>query len=272
MALKPSLRRSATGWEKLRKTNGQGSPLPSRRPMRDSRNPPKQSRQTEPRLLQEIDLNRDFVRFSITNGFLFTWILLFAVCGFSGGMTVFCCALLHELAHMGVVRLCGGRLSALELRMDGFRMETTLPPTTSYLREVMCLASGAAANLLAGFLMVCIFAKSEYIYILGGANIAVGLFNLAPAGRFDGGKIVRLCAEYALGPKRGEFVAHLISGLSALAVLVCGGLLFRASGRNPMVALTTLYLSFLLGCDIIKTEERFSLRKRKRRKTYQCVR
>lgn len=217
-------------------------------------------------------MKNEFVRFSITNGFLLTWILLFAICGVDGGMTVLCCAMLHELAHMGAVHLCGGSLSALELRMDGFRMETTLPSTVSYPCEVICLASGAAANLIAGFLLVCIFAKNEYIYILGGANIAIGLFNLAPAGRFDGGKIVRLCAEFALGPKRGEWLAHLISGLSALMVLVGGSLLFRSSGRNPMVAMTTLYLSFLLVCDIIIPDRCSSRSKQKRRKTCPCIR
>lgn len=191
------------------------------------------------------------IRLSVSNGFVILFAALFGICGLAGGIAVLCCAILHELAHLGAVSLCGGSLTALELRGDGFRMETSLPATVSYLRELFCLASGALANLTVGFLMVRMLSENEYIYILGGANIVTGLLNLVPAGRFDGGKIVRLCVEYAAGPQRARQVGDAISGLAALLVLFGGGLLFFRFGRKPLVAGTTLYLSFLLGYDII---------------------
>lgn len=172
------------------------------------------------------------IRLSVSNGFVILFAALFGICGLAGGIAVLCCAILHELAHLGAVSLCGGSLTALELRGDGFRMETSLPATVSYLRELFCLASGALANLTVGFLMVRMLSENEYIYILGGANIVTGLLNLVPAGRFDGGKIVRLCVEYAAGPQRARQVGDAISGLAALLVLFGGGLLFFDLGEN----------------------------------------
>ncbi len=193
----------------------------------------------------------DMLRLSVTNGFVLTFALLFAVCGESGGIAVLLCALTHELAHAAAVRICGGRVTAFVMEASGFQMKTVFPAGISYWKEIFCLASGALCNLLLGFALVRMVWGNEYIYMLGGANLTFGFFNLIPAGRFDGGKIVRLCAEYAAGPQRSRLIPNWISGIAAGLVLAGGGILFFKSGRNPLVALTCLYLSFLLGYDII---------------------
>ena len=74
----------------------------------------------------------------------------------------------------------------------------------------MCIRD--RCNLLLGFALVRMVWGNEYIYMLGGANLTFGFFNLIPAGRFDGGKIVRLCAEYAAGPQRSRLIPNWISG------------------------------------------------------------
>lgn len=198
-------------------------------------------------------MGSDALKVSVTNGFVLTFALLFVICGEKGGIAVLLCALLHELAHAAAVCLCGGRLTAFVMEASGFQMKTSFPAGVSYWKEIFCLASGALCNLLVGFALVRLLPGNEYIYMLGGANLTVGIFNLVPAGRFDGGKIVRLCAEYASGPQRAQLILNVISGMTAGFVLVGGGMLFFQSGRNPLVALTSLYLSFLLGYDIITT-------------------
>ena len=52
----------------------------------------------------------DMLRISVTNGFVVTFALLFAVCGESGGIAVLLCALTHELAHAAAMLACGGKI------------------------------------------------------------------------------------------------------------------------------------------------------------------
>ena len=196
-------------------------------------------------------MGNDTIKITVTNGFVLTFALLFVICGERGGVAVLFCALLHELAHAAAVLLCGGRLTAFVMEASGFQMKTSFSPGISYRKEIFCLASGALSNLLIGFALVRWLPGNEYVYMLGGANLTVGLFNLVPAGRFDGGKIVRLCVEYSAGPQRAQRILNIISGLTAALVLSGGAILFFRSGGNPLIALTCLYLAFLLGCDLI---------------------
>jgi len=190
------------------------------------------------------------IRFSVTDGFVVTVVTMLLLCGVDGTVAVFLCSLLHECAHLLAVLLCKGKVLAVRCNLGGFTIESS-QVRGGYAGELFCLSAGALCNLLTSLLLVYIFAETEYIYMLAGANITVGLFNLVPCGYFDGGRMLYLCAEYFFGPEHAKSVCRTVSAVSACLVFGAGLLLFLRSGREPTVLLTTLYLSFLLGYDII---------------------
>ena len=195
-------------------------------------------------------LRNERIGFAVTDGFVVTVLVLLLLCGVRGTVAVFLCSILHESAHLLAVLLRKGKVLAVRCNLGGFTIESS-QICGGYAGELLCLAAGAGCNLLVGFLLVYIFAKNEYLYMLAGANITVGLFNLVPCGFFDGGRILYLCAEYFAGPERARAVCRSVSAVSACLVLGGGLLLFLRSGREPTVLLTAFYLSFLLGYDII---------------------
>ncbi|MBR5519773.1 MAG: hypothetical protein IKU55_03550 [Clostridia bacterium] len=193
---------------------------------------------------------RENISVRVTNGFVVTLAILTALCGIDGSLAILFASLIHELAHWLAIILCRGRIVRIACVSGGFSIHAD-GIRGGYGGELLCLISGAAANIAIGFLLANLCAENEYVYILAGANFASGLFNLIPAGIFDGGRILDLAITYLIGPRCARNVYMVVSGISACVILIGGSLLYLRSGGNLTVLLTTLYLSFLLGYDII---------------------
>ena len=196
--------------------------------------------------------NSDRIRLRVTNSFVVTVAILCLFCGTDGCTSILFSAFLHETAHILAVKGGGGEISEFCCGAGGFSIQSRFP-CGRYRRELIALAAGALSNLIVGVMLVNIHTDNEYLYTLAGANIAVGLFNLVPAGCFDGGRILYLASEFLLGPQRAQTVCNSVSAVSAGVVTVGGLFLFVNSGYHVPVLITTLYLSFLLGYGIIDT-------------------
>lgn len=143
---------------------------------------------------------------------------------------------LHELGHLLAVRLCGGAVERLRLSAVG--AELRLGRGLSYGRELLCALAGPAANLAAALA----WARTEGGALFAGVNLALGCFNLLPAGRLDGGRALRCVLAPALGPDRaGRLGERLDRALSLL--LVGAGCAAVCRGGGFTLLLVALWLA-----------------------------
>lgn len=147
-------------------------------------------------------------------------------------------ALLHEAAHIGVLRWCGAVPRSLTFGAFGMRMEL---PLLSYTAAAAVAAAGPLCNLLFAVLSAC---GGWRVSLL--AHLALGVFNLLPIYPLDGGQVLFCLAAN----KRGETTAKTLCVLAASAVILplfaAAWWLFLSTGYNVSLFLLCGYLIFLL--------------------------
>jgi len=112
-------------------------------------------------------------------------------------------ALLHELAHLTVIRVTGGRVAKIELTAVGAEISIDSFAGVPLFQQLMVYLSGPAANLLFAFISSKfggIFPSQE-LYAFAGANLVIGMFNLLPAKMLDGGNALRVLCIAMFGRK-----------------------------------------------------------------------
>lgn len=168
-------------------------------------------------------------RVEVTGGFL----LLLAWLNFCDTQGLLplgvCAAVAHELGHWLAIRLCGGRVSRLQLSAVGAQMQVV--GVLSYPAELCCALAGPAVNLLLGYA-----AAQVGWLVFAGMNLAQGLFNLLPIGVLDGGRILR-CVWSMAGEPDGALRVQLWldRGLAAVALLVGGTVIKQGGGMTLCV-------------------------------------
>lgn len=106
-------------------------------------------------------------------------------------------AAFHELAHILAARLLGVRLSSLRLDIFGAALMMS-GEATSYKKEAAVALAGPLSNILL-FILLRPFSAfgNEYISMLMGASLFLGLLNLLPIKDLDGGRVA-FCAFASL--------------------------------------------------------------------------
>lgn len=129
-------------------------------------------------------------------------------------------ALLHELGHLAALHLAGASVEGIALTAFGaeIRADTRYLP---YRKDILCTLAGPAVNIIAALIL----ARTAGDYLLAGANLLQGVFNLLPLTGLDGARALHLVLSWLLGPIRAD-------GISRLVELCCAGL----------ITLTALYL------------------------------
>ena len=124
-------------------------------------------------------------------------------------------ALLHELGHLLVLGLLGGRVTGLRVSVFGAEL-TTDAARLSYPGEIAAVLAGPAVNLLCGLALAGLRA-----WVAAGAHLSLCLFNLLPVRPLDGGRALYLLIAALSGPAAGERWARRAGALTALSL---GGL------------------------------------------------
>lgn len=127
-------------------------------------------------------------------------------------------ALCHELGHLAALRLAGARVERLRLTAFGaeIRADTRYLP---YGREILCTLAGPAVNLL----LALVLARTAGDYILAGANLLLGCFNLLPVPSLDGGRLLYLLVSWCTDPVLAGRVCRPV-GLGCSVVLTAAAL------------------------------------------------
>ena len=140
------------------------------------------------------------------------------------------CAL-HEAGHWWAIRLLGGGVKLIRLSAVGAEM--VLGRSLSYCREAAAAGAGPAVNLAAAALSCRLGTQEGNLF--AGVNLALGCFNLLPAGALDGGRICRCLAALWLGPERSDRLLDALDGLLAGALLTAGCALALGGGSFTLL-------------------------------------
>jgi len=149
---------------------------------------------------------------TISGGFVLLVLWFWSVNGWRLTAAVLSAAALHELGHWSVLKLMGGRGTALHLSVFGAEMQ--IAGNLSYGQELAVILGGPGVNLLLGGALT-LFGESLFLY--AGAHLVLGLFNLLPIRPLDGGRMVQLAAAWLAGPAAGECAVRWIGGCAAAA-------------------------------------------------------
>lgn len=95
----------------------------------------------------------------------------------------------HEGGHLAALYAAGGRLRRLELGLGGAKIETEKGRRLSYGGELLAVLAGPGVNLALAALCARL---GEPWYLLSGASLVLGMFNLLPLPGLDGWRAMSL--------------------------------------------------------------------------------
>ena len=147
-------------------------------------------------------------------------------------------AVLHELGHLLMMRLCGIGVRGISLRLFDVRIDADAPRT---FRDDLCVTlGGVGVNLL----LAAAFVPSGSFF--GHANLALGCFNLLPVFSLDGGRALYLLLMRRHEPRVCGRVVKIISFLILLPLMTAGFYTLIRSGYNYSLLTVSLYLTAVL--------------------------
>lgn len=138
----------------------------------------------------------------------------------------------HELGHIAMVRALGGRVGCFCLTGTGAVIRPRRERIFSYWEECLVALSGPLASFLLAILAGAWGKRFGGVdaYLLTGLSLALGVFNLLPAGPLDGGRTVRAALSWLAGPDRGEHWGSILSKTVAVGLAGTGLWLFSHGG------------------------------------------
>jgi stage IV sporulation protein FB len=151
--------------------------------------------------------------------------------------------IVHELGHALAVRALGGRVEKVRLTGVGAVLVPRRVRVFAYWEEcVIALAGPLASFLLAAAAGAWTrLTGSRDACLLTGLSLALGIFNLLPAGGLDGGRIFRGILSWLAGPDTGERWSGRLTRVLGTA-LAGAGVCALAVGGNFTLLLCALWL------------------------------
>ena len=143
--------------------------------------------------------------------------------------------LLHELAHMVMLRCLGKKILSIKGSLEGFLIQTE---PLSYVEELITASVGPLVNLL-----LLLLAGKQYP-VMALVNGALLVYNLLPFYPMDGGRILRSCLSMMLPLTLGEMVERGV-GLCVFTLLFMVALYLSFglhSGLWPVLFCAFLFL------------------------------
>ncbi|MBQ8403596.1 MAG: hypothetical protein IJX55_04120 [Clostridia bacterium] len=164
--------------------------------------------------------------------------LLFFSWELTARVAVVCSVLVHELAHLAAVKLCGGKTERVRITAFGISLGFSAPKT--YGEEAFVAAAGPLAS----------FAFAALGHFCGGAfggevlsfSLFLGLINLLPFEGFDGGRIIGASVSSLFGERAGARVCSALSYACLFAAWVIAVYIFFYSGVNFALLLFCAYI------------------------------
>lgn len=158
-------------------------------------------------------------------------------------------AAMHEGGHAAMLRFFGVPMEGLRLDAMGAVIVAPGARRLSYGRELAVTMAGIAVNLISAPLLARLAVERswEWGYLLAGAHLLLGAYNLLPVPPLDGGRALYLVTAYFWGPDAGEKISASV-GLTVALLLALFGASVTFSGGGVLFLIAALGLLFELIC------------------------
>lgn len=146
-------------------------------------------------------------------------------------------AAVHEAGHILAIRALGGRIESLRLTGVGAVLRTRRAGLCSYREECLVALAGPLASLLLALgagTWARVFGGTD-AYLLTGISLALGVFNLLPAGPLDGGRVLRAVSSWLVGPHRSVVLWTWVTRGLGIALLGLGVWALLNGGSFPLL-------------------------------------
>ena len=147
-------------------------------------------------------------------------------------------AVIHELGHILMMRLCSVKVTGVRLRLFDVLIEADEPP--SFGSDVIITLGGPAANL--AFAAVSL----PFSFEIGMPGLVLGIFNLLPVMSLDGGHLLRICLERRSSARVGNIILTVLTIVFVLPLMTAGIYLLLKSKYNYSFLAISLYLLSVL--------------------------
>lgn len=165
------------------------------------------------------------------------WVMLLLAVAAGAGevlLPVAAAALCHELGHLVALRLFGVHVEGISFTAFGAEIQADTR-YTPYWQEIICVLAGPAVNLI----LAVFLSRGAGAYLLAGANLLQGIFNLLPLPGQDGSRTLHLAFSWWLDPLTADRVCRKVEIFCAVvmcAVSVILVLRLRAGLLLPLAA------------------------------------
>jgi len=143
--------------------------------------------------------------------------------------------LMHELAHIFVLKLLGNGVKEIYITITGAKM---IPlKTMNYVQEFAVASAGPGINLLCAWM----FSRSPAGYALAGIHLALAAFNLLPIRELDGARMAKCLLSGFASPTVSFFVLTCLEK-TFTAVFGLLGIGMAVRFQNPTLLLMCVWL------------------------------
>ena len=129
----------------------------------------------------------------------------------------------HEAGHYAALCSMGNGVKRMSVGGMGMTMHPKKP--LSYGRELLALLAGPGANVLLFFLLGALGTAWPCAYILSGAQLLLGVFNLLPVCGLDGSSILWILCALVWEPDTADRITERVSLLFSTALVLLAGIL-----------------------------------------------
>lgn len=147
-------------------------------------------------------------------------------------------ALIHELGHALMMRLCRVRVRCVRLRLFDVLIEAE--DASSSFQDILITLGGPAANFLFAAAL-CPFSPK-----LGLPHLALGVFNLLPVMSLDGGHLLGVWLSRHVSVRTLDIILRATTFLIMLPLMTAGLYILFNSSYNYSLLAVALYLTAIL--------------------------
>ena len=152
--------------------------------------------------------------------------------------------LIHELSHLIVGILIGGKPQKMTISIFGLSIEFYSYGKSKTISKLLFLLIGPLVNIFIGYWCNKYMTYSEEKTLIVYTNFALGFFNLLPILPLDGGKILKEILKVILGFEKSDKIVIFISKtILIFATLIYSVLIIKI--KNIMILFLLIYLWYL---------------------------
>lgn len=174
----------------------------------------------------------------------FLLILLFFIDNIDTYLIFLIFILIHELAHLFVGILIGGRPQKMIISVFGISIDFYSYGKNKTISKLIFFFIGPLTNILIGYICYRYMNDSYIKELIVYTNFALGIFNLFPILPLDGGKILKEVFKVICGFEKSNEIMIFISKSFLMIVSFIYGI-FIIKIKNIMILFLLLYLWYL---------------------------